>query len=64
MQIMGNRKLDEQKIGRLRSAIVKGGTAKEIAEKFGISVPSVNVYKRKFREEGAAIPSKRGGSLP
>jgi transposase len=57
---MAKKRLDKVTLGRLRAAILKGGTAKDIAAQLGISVPSVNVYKRKLRDEGLSVPSKRG----
>jgi biotin operon repressor len=61
-QPMARKKVSAEDMEQIKTMLQEGIKPEEIAEKFGVTVASVNNYKKKFRDAGMSFGSgsKRG----
>ena len=59
---MARQKVSAEDMEQIKTMLQEGTKPEEIAEKFGVTVASVNNYKKKFRDAGMSFGSgsKRG----
>jgi biotin operon repressor len=57
---MATKTLSPEQLDQLKESLQQGANPAELAEKFDISVSSINNYKKRLRDEGVVIAAKRG----
>ena len=56
---MARKSLSTEQIERMKELLLGGMLPEDISKEIGVAVSSVNNYKKRFRDEGVLMPSKR-----
>jgi predicted transcriptional regulator len=56
---MARKSLSTEQIQRMKDLLQEGKLPEDISKEIGVAVSSVNNYKKRFRDEGVVMPSKR-----